>query len=111
AVRVRSREDLPVERASLQLLKRQLERLHMVDCVARGGVAGPEDPGQDLAAAAHDQRVEAEPALVVAGRTLLLGVHVDRRAVEVEDHAFGRRAGLPCALTGKRACLSAQLEL
>ena len=89
AGRIRAREDLPVQRALGQLLEREIQQREVVLGVVRAGVPGPEDPGQDLPPAGHDQRVEPEPALVMPGRLLLLGVHIDRGRVEVEDHPLG----------------------
>src|SRR5205807_2058572 len=74
----------------------------MVLRVVRAGVPGPEDTRQQLPPAGDQQRVEAEPALVMPGCLLLLGVHVDRSGIEVEDHPLGCRARRP--RTGASSC-------
>ena len=95
AGRIRTREDLPVERARRQLLERQIQQLEVILGVVRTSVPRPQDPREHLSATGHQQRVEAEPALVMPGRVLLLGVHVDRGGVEVEDHPVRRGARRP----------------
>src|SRR5215217_5931142 len=68
-----------------------------------GQTPGPQDRGQHLPTAADQQRVEPEPALVVTGGALLVGVRGDRRRVEVEDHFLGRGTGRPCPCPRLRA--------
>ena len=98
---IRAREDLPVQRAPRQLLEREIQQREVILGVVRAGVPWPEDPGQHLPAAGRDQRVEPEPALVMPGRLLLLGVHIDRGRVEVEDHPLRRRARRPRPRTSR----------
>ena len=69
----RARQDRPVKRLGRELLERELEQLKMVIGVVGARVAGPQERRQHLAAAARQQRVKPEPALVVTGRVLLLG--------------------------------------
>ena len=102
ASRIGAGEDVPVERALGQLLERQVQQPQMVLRVVRAGVPGPEDTRQQLPPAGDQQRVEAEPALVMPGCLLLLGVHVDRSGIEVEDHPLGCRARRP--RTGASSC-------
>ena len=69
---IRAGEDLTVKGALGQLLQRELQHSQVILCVVRAGVPGPQNPGQHLTSAADEQRVEAEPALVVPGCQLLL---------------------------------------
>ena len=111
AGRIRAGEDLPVQGALRQLLQRELQHLQVVLRVVRAGVPGPQDPGQHLPSAGREQRVEAEPALVVPGRQLLLGMNTDRGRVEIKDHPARGRPGLPRPLASQRACLANPLDL
>jgi hypothetical protein len=83
----------------------------MVAGIVRAGVPWPQHPGQDLSTAGHEQRVEAEPALVVSGGQLLLGMDADRGRVEIEDHTRGGRSCLPRPPTGERVCPTNTLDL
>jgi hypothetical protein len=47
----------------------------------------------------------------VTGCVLLLGVNVDRHAVEVQDHPLGRRTRPPCPLPRERPRRPDPLEL
>lgn len=58
--------------------------------------------GQRFGAEVGEQRVEAEAALVVAGRLLLLGVGGDQGRVDVDDELVGAGAGGPGRRTGPR---------
>ena len=109
---IRAREDRPVKRLQQELLERELEHLKMVIGVVGTGVAGPQNRRRRLPAAGHQQRIEAEPALVVTGRALLVRMGRDRRRVEVENHLRGRRASrraraLACARAARRRSSSA----
>ena len=79
--------------------------------VVRAGVPGPQNTGQHLPLAAHEQRVEAEPALVVPGRVLLLGMDADRGRIEIEDHTVRSRSRLPRPLASQGACPADPVDL
>jgi len=91
-----------------QLREGELKQRDVVGGPVGTGVTGAQDAGEGLARAGLEakQRVEAEAALVGAGRALLLGVRREQRGVDVEDEASrvagvapgagaGRGAGLP----------------
>ena len=94
-----------------ELLERRLEHLQVIVGVVGAGVAGPQDRGQHLTPARGQQRVKPEPALVVAGRELLVRMRGDRRRVEVEYHLLGRRPDRPCPRPGLRGAQPVQLCL
>ena len=90
-----------------QLLERKLQHAQVIFGVVRAGVPRPQDPGEHLPPAGHEQRVEAEPALVVAGRVLLLGVHVigvasksriTRSGAAPACHARARASAVPARI-------------
>ena len=91
-------EDLAIEVGLRKLLEGELQHLEVVGGGVGGGVAGPQDGGQRLAALGQvaEQRVKAEAALVVAGGAFLLGVGGEERGVDVEDQLLGPGAGIPC---------------
>ena len=63
---VRAREDLAVQRALRQLLKRQVRQREVILSVVRAGVPRSEDPSEHFAAATRQQRVEPVATLVVS---------------------------------------------
>jgi hypothetical protein len=95
ASRIGAGEDVPIEHACRQLLERQIEQLQVIIGVVGTGVPRSEHAGEHLPPAGRQQRVKAEPALVVPGGLLLLGMHIDRGRVEVEDHPLRRGARVP----------------
>ena len=84
-----------------QLLEPRFDRRHLVGAGVGAGVAGPQDAVERGVGALQvaEHRVEAEAALVVAGRALLLGVGAEQRGVDVEDRPLGggaeREGALP----------------
>jgi len=66
AGRIRAREDLAVQHALRQLLKRQVKQREVILSVVRAGVPRSEDPSEHFAAATHQQRVEPVATLVVS---------------------------------------------
>jgi hypothetical protein len=83
----------------------------MIRGVVGARVPWPQDPREDLASTGGEQRIEPEPALVMAGRVFLLGVDRDRCRVEIEDHTLGSRARLPRPPASDRTRLSDQIKL
>jgi len=88
---VAANQDLPLREGGRQLLEPRFDRRHLVRTGVGAGVAGPQDAVERgfgaLQVAEH--RVEAEAALVIAGRTLLFGVGAQQGGVDVEDRLIG----------------------
>ena len=101
----------PSSASAGQLLERHAERLEMVVGVVGAGVARPQDARQHLPPARDQQRVKAEPALVMAGGQLLLRMGRDRRRVELEHHPLRCRPRLPSPLPGPRPRPAYEVEL
>jgi hypothetical protein len=82
------------------LRERLLRPLDLVGGGVGPGVAGAQEPGQRLVRLVEvgEQRVEAEAALEVARRALLLRVGGHERGVEVDRDPFRFHAELPCPL-------------
>src|SRR5580704_7378245 len=74
----------------------------MILGVVRACVPGAQDTREHLPAAGHDQRVEPEAALVMAGRMLLLGMDADRCRIEIESDLAGLCASGPGPSAGNR---------
>jgi hypothetical protein len=79
---IREGEDLTIRGCSLVAAPARAPTRPLILGVIRAGVPGPQHTGQHLPPQGRGQRVEAEPAPVVAGRQLLLGMDADRGRVE-----------------------------
>jgi len=86
-----------------ELLERGVEDPDVIAGMVGAGIAGTQQPGQDLVGLvqAAEQRMEAEAALVRPGGALLLRVGGDQGGVEVEGDVLGADAVSP----GVGACL------
>ena len=87
-------------RIDRQLRERRVEHLDMIGRGVRSRVAGPQLRGERFAGRVQirHQRMEPEPTLVGRGRTFLLGMGGDERAVEIdhiEPRIRARRPRLP----------------